>query len=55
LPIGSTIHASDVKLPEGVELAADGDVSVVHIVAPQTEEAAAPVAEVAAEAAPAEA
>ncbi len=55
LPIGSTIHASDVKLPEGVELAADGDVSVVHIVAPQTEEAAAPAADAAAEAAPAEA
>ena len=48
LPIGSSVRAVNVKLPEGVELAADDDTIVVHIVAPQTEEAA-PTAEPASE------
>ena len=53
LPIGSTVRAAAVVLPEGVELAADDEIVVVHIVAPQTEEAApAEVEAAAAEAAP---
>jgi large subunit ribosomal protein L25 len=52
LPIGSSVRAVDVKLPEGVELAADDDTIVVHIVAPQTEEAAPAAEAVAEEAAP---
>jgi large subunit ribosomal protein L25 len=52
LPIGSSVRAVDVKLPEGVELAADDDTIVVHIVAPQTEEAAPAAEALAEEAAP---
>lgn len=47
LAIGTILHASEVTLPDGVELNADPGFQVVHIVAPQVE--AAPVAEVAAE------
>jgi large subunit ribosomal protein L25 len=47
LLIGTTVRAGAVVLPEGVELAADDDFVVVHIVAPQTE--AAPVEEEAVE------
>lgn len=53
LEIGTTVRAGAVTLPEGVELAADDDIVVVHIVAPQTEEAAPEAAvEAAVEAAP---
>jgi large subunit ribosomal protein L25 len=38
LEIGSAIHASDVKLPEGVELAGDPELLVVHVVAAPTAE-----------------
>jgi large subunit ribosomal protein L25 len=38
LEIGSAIHASDVKLPEGVELSGDPELLVVHVVAAPTAE-----------------
>jgi large subunit ribosomal protein L25 len=49
LPIGSSVKAVDVALPEGVELVADGDFVVVHIIAAQAAEpeAAAAVEEAA--------
>jgi large subunit ribosomal protein L25 len=55
LPIGSSVKAADVPLPEGIELVADADLVVVHIIGSQAAEPeAAAVAEAAAEA-PAEA
>jgi len=53
LLIGTNVRAGDLKLPDGVELESDADYSVVHIVSPQTEEAAAPVEVAAVDAAPA--
>ncbi|HWC35796.1 MAG TPA: 50S ribosomal protein L25/general stress protein Ctc [Mycobacteriales bacterium] len=59
LEIGSSIHASQIKLPEGVELSGDPEQLVLHIVAAPTAEqmeaegageAAAPEGEAAAEA-----
>jgi large subunit ribosomal protein L25 len=47
LPIGTMVHASEVTLPEGVELAADPEFVVVHIIGAQTAEPTA--AEAAAE------
>ncbi len=44
LEIGDVIHASQVPLPADVELAIDGDLGVVHVVAPAVEEEAAPEA-----------
>jgi large subunit ribosomal protein L25 len=38
LAIGSAIHAGDIKLPEGVEIAGDADLLVLHIVAAPTAE-----------------
>jgi large subunit ribosomal protein L25 len=38
LEIGDAIHAKDVTLPEGVELAGDPDQTVVHVVAAPTAE-----------------
>jgi large subunit ribosomal protein L25 len=53
LTIGHSLHASDLKLPEGVELAADPEMTIAVVSAPKAEvEEAAPVegaAEVAAE------
>lgn len=51
LEIGTSLHVRDVKLPEGVE-AVSLDTTLVAVVAPAAEEAAAPVA-AATEAAPA--
>jgi large subunit ribosomal protein L25 len=45
LPIGSTVRASEVVLPDGIELAADGDAVVVHIIGAQTAEPSAEAAE----------
>jgi large subunit ribosomal protein L25 len=52
LTVGHSLHVSDLKLPDGVELITDGDVTVCLCSAPRTEDAAAPVAAV--EGAPAE-
>jgi large subunit ribosomal protein L25 len=38
LEIGTAIHAGDIKLPEGVEIAGDADLLVLHIVAAPTAE-----------------
>lgn len=38
LPIGSSVKASEVPLPEGIELVADDDFVVVHIIAAQSAE-----------------
>jgi len=38
LEIGDAIHAKDVKLPDGVELAADPDQTILHVVAAPTAE-----------------
>lgn len=48
LGIGESIHANDVKLPEGVEFPHAENFSIVQVVTPQKEEVAAPVAAVAA-------
>ncbi len=57
LDVGHSIHARDLKLPEGVELSEDADITVISVVAPREEVVAeaAPAAEaaVAAEGAPA--
>jgi large subunit ribosomal protein L25 len=45
LPIGSTVRAADVVLPDGVELAADADLVIVHIIGAQTSEPTAEAAE----------
>jgi large subunit ribosomal protein L25 len=45
LPIGSTVRASEVVLPDGIELAADADTVIVHIIGAQTSEPAAETAE----------
>ncbi len=37
LPLGGAIHVRDLKLPEGVEVVADPDLLLVHIVAPRLE------------------
>jgi large subunit ribosomal protein L25 len=52
LPIGSTIHASQVTLPEGVELAADPETVVVHIIGSQAAEPESADVAAAAEATP---
>jgi large subunit ribosomal protein L25 len=44
LPIGSSVHASEITLPAGVELAADPETVVVHIIGAQTAEPEAAVA-----------
>ena len=58
LDIGDALHVSDVVIPEGVELATDASLTLVHVVAPRVEEepeeAAAEAAEGEAAAAPAE-
>ncbi len=38
LDIGDSVHVSDLELPEGVELATQGELSVVSVVAPRAEE-----------------
>jgi large subunit ribosomal protein L25 len=48
LDMGNSIHATELKLPEGVELPQGSDFSVVSIVAPQEEEVVAAPVEVAA-------
>ena len=53
LTIGHSIHVSDLKLPEGVEITDDAEQTVALVSAPKAEEVAAP-AEGAAEAAAAE-
>ncbi|MFQ5697440.1 MAG: 50S ribosomal protein L25 [Myxococcota bacterium] len=40
LEIGDALRASDLSLPEGVELLADPDLTIVHVVAPRVEEEA---------------
>jgi large subunit ribosomal protein L25 len=45
LPIGSSVTAGELTLPEGVELAADPDVVVIHVIAPVATEAEAPAEE----------
>lgn len=42
--IGHSLHLSDLKLPEGVEAAQSGDLTVVSIVAPREEVVETPVA-----------
>jgi len=43
LTIGHSIHVSDLKLPEGVEVTDDAEQTVAIVSAPKTEEVAAPV------------
>ena len=45
LTIGHGLHVSDLKLPEGVEVMADPEQTVVIVSAPKAEEAATPAAE----------
>jgi large subunit ribosomal protein L25 len=59
LAIGGSVHVSDLRLAEGVEILMDADQTVCSVVAPKLEvapaaEAAAPVAGVEGEEAPAE-
>jgi large subunit ribosomal protein L25 len=44
LHIGHSLHVSDIKLPDGVELVTDGEVTICLCSAPRAEEAATPVA-----------
>jgi len=44
LNMGESIHARDIKLPEGVELDSDGDESVVSVIAQRVQEITAPTA-----------
>ena len=44
LHIGHSLHVSDIKLPEGVELVTDADVTICLCSAPRAEEEATPVA-----------
>jgi len=43
LEVGDSLHVRDISLPEGVVLLSDPNLSVVSVVAPAVEEAAAPV------------
>ena len=45
LTIGHSLHVSDLKLPEGVEVMADAEQTVALVSAPKAEEAPAPAAE----------
>ena len=45
LTIGHSLHVSDLKLPEGVEVMADAEQTVAIVSAPKAEEAPAVVAE----------
>lgn len=40
LDVGHSIHASELKLPEGIELSQEGEVAIVSVVAPREEVAA---------------
>jgi large subunit ribosomal protein L25 len=42
LAIGHSLHVSDIKAPEGVEILTDGEVTICLCSAPRTEEEAAP-------------
>ncbi len=44
LKIGESLHANDVKLPDGVEFSHSENFSIVQVMAPQKEEEAAPAA-----------
>jgi large subunit ribosomal protein L25 len=48
LEIGQAVHVSDLTVPAGVEIQVEGSISVVHVIAPRVEEAAAPEGEEAA-------
>ncbi len=48
LGIGDAIHIQDIKLPEGVTIRADGELTVVRVAAPKVEVEPVPVAEAAA-------
>lgn len=43
--LGESLHVSDIPLPDGVEMRTNDELSVVSVVAPRVEEAAAEVAE----------
>lgn len=45
LHLGKAIHAREVTLPEGAKLAVDGDLVVVQVVAPKSDDEGAPGAE----------
>lgn len=52
LTIGHSLHVSDLKLPEGVEVTDDAEQTVAIVSAPKAEEVAAPVEGAVADAAP---
>ncbi len=45
LEIGAAVHIKDLPLPEGVTALGNPDISIVHVTAPNVEEAATPAAE----------
>jgi large subunit ribosomal protein L25 len=48
LGVGEALHASDLRLPEGVELLTESHLPVVHVLAPRVETAETPTADAAA-------
>lgn len=53
LDINDTLHVSDLVVPKGVKITAQGDLAIANVTLPQAEEVAAPVAAAADAAAPA--
>jgi large subunit ribosomal protein L25 len=53
LSVGESLHASDLQLPDDVELLTESHLTVVHVLAPRVETAETPGADAAAAAAPA--